>query len=73
MKYAQDCAAKDYKRTKEESIETQNICFTRKKEILEQLSKPRFFTGFKSRALFSLLRSREIKGDIFALRKKLFL
>ena len=47
--------------------------FTRGKEILEQLSKPRFFTGFKSRALFSLLRSREIKGDIFALRKKLFL
>ena len=65
MKYAQDCAAKDYKRTKEESIETQNICFTRKKEILEQLSKPRFFTGFKSRALFSAATQQGNKGRYF--------
>ena len=42
----------------------------RVKKILEKLSRTRFFTGFESPALFSLLRSREEKGGIFKPRKK---
>ena len=40
--------------------------FTRGKEILEQqLSKPRFFTGFKSRALFLPTSLQGRKGRDF--------
>ena len=37
----------------------------RGKEILEQLSKPRYFTEFKSRALFSAATQQGRKGRDF--------
>ena len=51
-------------------IVLKHIFATKGKEILEQLTKPQFFAGFKVSRSSLLLRSREEKGGIFKLRKK---
>ena len=41
------------------------FALTRGKEILEQLSKPRFFTEFENRGLFYAATQQERKGRDF--------
>ena len=46
---------------------------SRGKEILEQISKPRFFTELENRGLFSTATQRRKKGGTYELREKRWL